>query len=189
MWFAGAVGGLTLAQYGFMRTLGWDPLQASTLDWPSGLSLGPDGWMMTFTFVLCGCLMAVFALGLRRALAGDHARRATALFFCAGLAMTLLAASTDPTLRNTSATWHGVLHDIAFVSLGLTLFPAMLLLGFAFRQDGYWRGLGTCTWVTIALAAPAFVLKGLAFYGFLAAVLVWSELSALRLYRWANNEA
>jgi hypothetical protein len=186
LWFAGAVLGLTRAQYDFMRWLGWDPLRAPTLDWPSGLSLGPYGWLMTATFLLSGGLMAVFALGLRRVLTGENARRATALFILAGLAMALLASPTDPTHRNTPATWHGVLHDAAFVMLGLALFAAMFLLGFVFRRDESWHGLSAYTWGMLALAAPAFFLKGLAFYAFLAGILIWSVIVALRLLNLAN---
>ena len=40
---------LTTAQYGFMRSLGWDPIMRPTFDWPSGLSLGPLGSVMTGT--------------------------------------------------------------------------------------------------------------------------------------------
>ena len=32
---------LTVAQYGFMLGLGWKPLGASDVPWPSGLALGP----------------------------------------------------------------------------------------------------------------------------------------------------
>ena len=50
------------------------------------------------------------------------------------------------------STWHGRLHDLSFVLLGLTLMPAMLLLGFAFRQDKHWRSHSPYTWATMALA-------------------------------------
>jgi hypothetical protein len=59
--------------------------------------------------------------------------------------------------------------------------PAMILLGFAFRQDAHWGTLSPYTWITAALALPAFWLKGAAFYIFILAVLVWGEVIALRL--------
>lgn len=34
---------LTVAQYGFMRGLGWHPTGSSGVPWPSGLALGPYG--------------------------------------------------------------------------------------------------------------------------------------------------
>ncbi len=109
------------------------------------------------------------------------ARVGSTLFVFAGLFLATLAFTTDPTIRDTPATWHGQLHDLSFVLLGLTLFPAMIVLGFAFRQNEKWKNLSTYTWLTLALAAPAFALKGAAFYVFLLAILTWNEVVALRL--------
>ena len=47
--FALVVVTLTLLQYDFLRGLGWDPINAPTFDWPSGLALGPYGIVMTLT--------------------------------------------------------------------------------------------------------------------------------------------
>jgi hypothetical protein len=58
---------------------------------------------------------------------------------------------------------------------------AMTLFGFSFRRDVRWQGLFPYTWITVALALPAFWLKGAAFYGFMLAILVWSVAIALRL--------
>ena len=99
----------------------------------------------------------------------------------AGLALAGLAFTTDPTIRSTPATWHGQLHDLSFVILGLTLMPAMTLLGFAFQKDERWKNLSAYTWLTVALALPTFWLKGAAFYIFMLAVLMWSEAVALQL--------
>ena len=173
---------LTILKYDFLLSLGWHPLLAPTFDWPSGLALGEHGWIMTSTFILCGSMMIIFASGLcltlppvRPALIG------TLLLSLAGLAHMGLAFTTDPTLSSTPATWHGRLHDLSFVLLGLTLMPAMILLGFAFRKDDHWINLSRYTWITVALALPAFWLKGAAFYIFIAAVLAWSEVVAVQL--------
>ena len=99
----------------------------------------------------------------------------------AGLALAGLAFTTDPTIRSTPATWHGQLHDLSFVILGLTRMPAMTLLGFAFQKDERWKNLSAYTWLTVALALPTFWLKGAAFYIFMLAVLMWSEAVALQL--------
>lgn len=181
VFFAASTTALTLLQYDFMRSLGWDPLQAPTFDWPSGLSLGPYGLLMTSTFLLSGACMAVFALGLRSALTSHPGRLGGTLLALAGLALMGLAFTTDPTLRSTPATLHGGLHDLSFVVLGLMLMPAMISLGFAFRRGARWRNLAGYTWGTAGLAIPTFVLKGAAFYVFLLAVLVWSEVLAVRL--------
>src|SRR5512143_1108112 len=62
--FAGMVIWLTIVEYDFMRTLGWDGLLRPTLDWPSGLALGPCGGWMVATFLVCGLLMSAFAVSL-----------------------------------------------------------------------------------------------------------------------------
>ena len=175
--FAVVVAGLTVAQADFMRTLGWNPL-GPVIDWPSGLALGPYGWLMTATFFVCGALMAFFACGLKLAL---HEKPATSLLMIAGLAMMGLIFTTDPTLTTVTKTWHGLLHDSFFALLGLTMMPGMLLLGRVFRRHEQWKDLSLYTWITLALVIPSFWLKGLGFYLFLAAILTWSVVIALRL--------
>jgi hypothetical protein len=171
---------LTIVEYDFLLSLEWRPFQP--LDWPSGLALGPYGWIMTLTFVVSGLLMILFAYGLHQSLPRSRLKFFSTLAFAlAGVAMIGLSSSTDPTIRSTPATWHGRLHDLSFVVLGLALMMAMILFGFAFRQDARWKNLSLYTWITLALALPTFWLKGAAFYVFLLAILVWSEIVAFRL--------
>lgn len=174
---------LTILKYNFLLSLGWHPLRAPTFDWPSGLALGNYGWIMTGTFILSGLMMTLFASGLSLSLyPGRQARIGILLLALAGFALMCLAFTTDPTLTFTTRTWHGLLHDLSFVLLGLTLPSAMIFLGFAFREDGYWENLSCYTWITVALALPTFWLKGAAFYVFMFAVLIWCEVIAVRLY-------
>ena len=176
---------LTILKYDFLLSLGWHPLQAPTFDWPSGLALGDYGWVMTVTFILSGLMMIIFASGLRLSLPLVHtARIGTLLLALAGISLMGLAFTTDPTLTSTIRTWHGILHDASFVVLGLTLMPAMILLGFAFHKDEFWNNLSLYTWITVALALPTFWLKGAAFYVFMLAVLIWCEVIAVKLHRW-----
>ncbi|MEO5886675.1 MAG: DUF998 domain-containing protein [Anaerolineales bacterium] len=173
---------LTTLKYDFLLSLGWHPLHAPTFDWPSGLALGEHGWIMTVTFLISGFMMILFASGLRLSLPPvSPAWIGTVLLSLAGLALMGIAFTTDPTLRSTPATWHGRLHDLSFVLLGLTLMPAMIFLGFTFREHPYWNNLSRYTWITVALALPAFWLKGAAFYIFMLAVLIWCEVIAFRL--------
>lgn len=179
---------LTFVKYDFLISIGWHPINDPTFDWPSGLALGPYGWVMTATFIISGLLMSLFAYRLFLDLkSGFASRLGTLLFACAGIALAMLAFTTDPTIRDYSATWHGRLHDLSFVLLGLTLFPSMIILGFAFRNDDKWKSLTFYTWGTLAFAAPAFALKGAAFYVFLLAILVWNEVVALKLNHTENN--
>lgn len=175
--FAIVVTGLTIAEADFMRTLGWDPL-GRVIDWPSGLAMGPYGWLMTVTFFLCGAMMAFFAYGLKLAFKDGLA---TTLLMLAGFAMMGLVFTSQPTIGRTSYTWNGFLHDAFFVVLGATLMPGMLLLGRVFEKHEHWKDLSLYTWGTLALVIPTFWLKGIAFYVFLLAILVWSEIIAFRL--------
>lgn len=182
--FAFVVTILTIIKYDFLLSLGWHPLNAPTFDWPSGLALGDYGWIMTLTFILSGLMMTIFASGLRLSLPRLRVTFFSSLTLSlAGLALAGLAFTTDPTTLadSTPATWHGRLHDLSFVMLGLTLMPAMIAFGFAFRTTDHWMNLSFYTWITVALAFPAFWLKGAAFYVFMLAVLVWCEVVALSL--------
>lgn len=175
---------LTILQRDFMTSIGWK-LNAP-LDWPSGLALGPYGWIMTATFLLSGLLIIIFASGLRLRLPRLRlASISTWLLIAAGYGMIGLISPTDKTLdkelHGMPATWHGRLHDSSFVIIGVTLMPAMLLLGYIFLKDKRWKDLAVYTWITVALAVPTFWMKGFAFYIFLLAILVWCEVIAFRL--------
>ena len=61
---------LTVVEYDFMRIQGWEPLSVATVVWPSGLALGPYGYVMTAAFLVNGLLVGVFALGLGQTLPG-----------------------------------------------------------------------------------------------------------------------
>ena len=182
--FGGVVVTLTVLERDFMSTLGWDPLAAPTRDWPSGLALGPLGLVMTFTFIACGILLVIFALGLYRTY--REARGGTAasvLLACAGLAMSLLAFPTDPTYRRLPLTWHGTLHDAAFGLLGAALCLSLAAFGLAFRAQAKRRAIVLFSWATAALVVPSFAVKGIVFYAFLAAFLAWCEAAAIVLRR------
>ena len=181
--FAGVLVTLSFLEYGFMLTLGWNPLTAPTCDWPSGLALGPGGFVMTAAFPACGLLLVFFALGLRRGFRTARAgSTASILLALAGFAMCLLAFSTDPTNSAAPPTLHGLIHDAAFAVLGCTLLASLAAFGFAFRSRGKWT-TAIFSWVTAALMVPSFTEKGIVFYFFLAAFLAWCEAAAVQLLR------
>lgn len=180
--FAVVLATLTFVEYDFLLSLGWHPINDPTFDWPSGLALGRYGWIMTATFIISGSIMTLFAVRLFLDLKRSRASQVgSTLMAFAGLFLAALAFTTDPTIRDYPSTWHGRLHDLSFVFLGLTLFPAMIVLGFAFRADERWKNLAVYTWATLALAGPAFFIKGAAFYVFLFAILLWNAIAAFRL--------
>jgi hypothetical protein len=94
-----------------------------------------------------------------------------------------LAFTTDRTIAPSLVTWHGQLHDLSFVGLGLLLVPAMIMLALAFRELEGWRQQSPFTWITVALAIPTFAVKGIIFYAFLGAMLTWSEVIAAQLWK------
>jgi hypothetical protein len=180
----GTIVGLTLTQYTFMRGLRWHPLYAPTSDWPSGLALGPYGLLMVAAFICAGLLLPIFALGLHRVLGASSVWRGGCGFLVlGGLAMMLLGFKIDPTYANTPRTIHGMVHDLAFGLLGLSFTLALVGLWRRFACQPRWQGHARYTLLTAMLVVPAFALKGLLFYLFLANTLAWIELTAIRLWR------
>jgi hypothetical protein len=96
--FAVVVVFLTFAQLGFMLGLGWKPLGASDVPWPSTLALGPLGWLQVLNFAFFGLSLIVFALGLHRGVAssGRISWAGPAFLAIAGIALVLSAFKTDP---------------------------------------------------------------------------------------------
>ncbi len=179
---------LTIVERDFMTSIGWK--LRVPLDWPSGLALGPHGWIMTLTFAISGILIIIFAAGLRFSLPpGRLTTISIWLLALSGVGMMGLISPTDKTIRTTPKTWHGILHDSSFVVIGLTLMPAMILLGFVFRKDERWKNLAVYTWVTVALAIPTFWIKFFAFYFFLLAILIWCEVMAFRLLKITSSDS
>ncbi len=183
MLLGGTITTLTIVQRDFLCSLGWHPINAPTTDWPSGLALGPYGAAMTGTFIVSGGLLALFALGLHQAIDRAEDRTGPVLLVVAGGATMLLAFRTDPSIGSTGRTVVGVIHDVAFGILGVSLLGALFTLARRFRQDPYWRGHALYTVVTALIVAPAFWFKGLMFYVFLMNILLWFELTAWRLWR------
>ncbi len=184
----GAIATLTYAEYDFLRGLGWHPILAPTHDWPSGLALGPFGWIMIGAFLASGAAMFLFARAIRLAFA-SHGRLIGALFSGSALALLLLAAPTDPTNTTITPTLFGMLHDAAFVILGLTFFPGLITTAVAAWRDPDWHWLTLLTFVVAGLSAPAFLLKGFWFYFFLIGALGWIGIVATQLWRLAHQEA
>jgi hypothetical protein len=178
---------LTIIESDYMTSIGWK-LRAP-LDWPSGLALGPYGWIMTLTFIISGLLIILFAVGFGLSLPRiPLATISIWLLVFAGIGMVGLISPTDKTMDRPLRTWHGILHDSSFVVIGLTLMPAMFLLGFVFLKEERWKNLAVYTWITVALAIPTFWMKGFAFYFFLLAILIWCEVMAFRLKSFIPKE-
>jgi hypothetical protein len=179
--FGGMLVILSVAEYDFMRSLRWHPLYAPTVDWPSGLALGPLGGWMIATFIIGGLLLMLFALSLWQLFPASLGPK---LLLVTGIALMMLSFLTDPTFRSDPAvTWHGVLHDTAYALLGLSLLPGFFLMARAFGRQPGWQVYSRLTWLILALTVPTFIIKGIAFYIFLSSVLIWYELVAIQIWR------
>lgn len=177
LWLGGTILVLSIAQYDFMRGLRWHPLIAPEIDWPSGLALGPYGGWMTFAFIFSGVCLFIFAQGMRRLLGDTRRSRFSFYLLCgASVGLLLLAFPTDPTFRNTPATWPGRIHDGAFALLGLCLLPSFLLMASQLRHQRHrphWQAIANGAIIVALTLIPAFLLKGIFFYLFLIASLGW----------------
>lgn len=178
--FAAVLAALTALQYDFMLGMGWRPLRDPAGAWPSGLALGPHGWAMDLGFLVSGSLLVVFALGLHRALPRGP-KAGPVLLSLAGVAMALLASETDPIRRTGPRSWHGLIHDAAFVVFALAMILALLALWRRMRRARGWSRHARLTLATAALCAACLVLPGVAYYGFVVAALAWIEATSIRL--------
>lgn len=180
--FAATLVFLTAIQYGFMLSIGWRPIADPGGAWPSGLALGPHGWIMNVSFILSGALLMVFAVGLRRRLRGEP-NIGPALLFASGAAMALMSFETDPILREGPRSFHGWIHDISFIVFAISLLASMFFLWNGFRKDAAWRSHARYTLATGIMAIVCLVLPGVAYYLFIAVLLAWIFTTAMRLRR------
>jgi Protein of unknown function (DUF998) len=182
---------LTLAEYGFMVGLGWDPIGASDVPWPSALALGPLGWLQVLNFVFFGLTLIVFALGLHRGVAalGRGSWIGTAFLVLAGVALVLAGFKTDPHLSEGPQTWHGLIHGLAFILLLVSMLLSLFFWWWRLRRDPPWRGFDMYTLITAILYVVLLFVSAWqwGFYLFLAVILAWIEVMALRLRSVAAN--
>ncbi len=174
---------LTAVQYDFMVEIGWQPLEDPANAWPSGLALGPYGWMQVLNFVVSGLLLMFLAVGLHLGVDGRDSRIGPILLFVAGAAMALMAFETDPILREGPRTLHGWIHDLAFAHFVLALLPSFFFLWRRFRKDAPWRSHSRYTLATGVIATLSIFVPGVAYYLFIIVTLTWMEVTAVRLLR------
>jgi hypothetical protein len=181
--FGTALLALSSLQYDFMLRIGWRPLADPAGAWPSGLALGPYGPVQVANFVVSGLLLALFAVGLHLGVTeGRGSPRGTGLLVVAGVSMALMGFETDPIRRVGHRSIHGLIHDAAFVLFVFTFLAALFLLWWSFRAHTLWRYHARYTLTTGILAIVLLLLPGVAYYLFIATVLAWIEVSAIRLW-------
>ena len=176
---------LTVHEYDFLTSLGWDPVRRSGIGWPSILALADTGWVLTATLASCGVLGVAFAVGLYRS------TRSVAAALLVGLlsaAVGLEAFTTDPPTSLAPSTWHGDIHKAVYPLLVVLAVAAPAAVGRALWAELRWRGYGAYSFMTTALLAATLTLQAPARFGqvleylFFGALLLWLEVVALRLW-------
>jgi Protein of unknown function (DUF998) len=179
---------LTAAQYDFMIGIGWRPLEDPAGAWPSGLALGPYGWVQVLNFVVSGLLLMLLAVGLHCGVTSGHRLRiGTTLLLISGAAMALMGFNTDPILRVGPRTLHGLVHDLAFALFVVSLLSSLFLLWWGLRRDVPWQGHARYTLATGVIATLLLSLPGVAYYLFIAVILAWMEVTAIQLWRFSRG--
>jgi Protein of unknown function (DUF998) len=183
--FAVVVIFLTLAQYDFMLGLGWKPVGASDVPWPSALALGPVGWLQVLNFVFFGLTLILFALGLDRGVAssGRLSWAAPALLVVSGVALVLATFKTDPHIMQGPQTWHGAIHLLAFLLLVLSFLLSLFFWWRRLSRDTRWHAYATYTLITALIYLVLLLASSWqwAFYLYLINVLAWVGAMALKL--------
>ena len=174
---------LTLLEYDFMRGLGWHPLRESNFPWPSGLALGPYGWLQVANFILFGFLLILFAIGLHRELRARKWEVAgPVLLMVAGVASILCGFKTDADLAIAPQTISSWIHTVAFFILLGSLIPSFFFFWRLLRNNPSWRGYDWYALISGVLALITFFLPQVGFYISLIIMLMWIEVMALRLW-------
>jgi len=128
----------------------------------STLSLSDQGWTQIVNFHLFGLLTLCFAAGLKRVLKSGLASSAGPILFAIVGAALILAGIfvTDPCLGYpvpTSAhlpdSLHGTIHNLAALTVFLTIPAICFVMGRRFAKDPAWR-----TWSRLSMIAGSLVL-------------------------------
>jgi len=184
--FVGATVIVTLVDKGFVDDSEWSAVHRSEVGWPSVVMLGPNGGIVIAALVICGALIVGFASALWTIV--SHApllRVAAVLLGAAGLALCLVAFRQDPLGFEGPASWHDRIHNAAYPVIPIAGTAAAGLVWAGARRRPSWRGMARISLLTVAVAAPAFILTGvaaiaqLARYPLFGSLLVWMEALAI----------
>jgi hypothetical protein len=174
VWLLGALS-MSRLERGFMDGLGWDV-------WPSGLALGPWGWIQIVVFLAFAVALIAYAWTLVRIPLPRVSRWGSRILLVGAVISPLLAFRTDPPGHGT--TWHGALHATGYLAMMLgILVSLMLVLPVAIRRAGPRQ------WAVAALALlllpPAALMPeeaGAGQYLFFAVPMVLLSLESLLLW-------
>lgn len=128
--FLHGVVGICWVQRDFMAEFGWDRI-------PSGLALGPHGWLQVVDFIVFGVLLLAFARAVEAVPARDRWDRAAhVLVGVAGVAAVFLAFKDD---AEGASTWHGAVHGAAYLTWLAAIVVSYPLTWRRLRAHSPWR--------------------------------------------------
>lgn len=180
---------LTWFKYDYMVGLGWSLTEehAADISYPSGLALGPFGWVQSANFLLAGLLALVLLAGLRSQFSGRWSGRlATILLSIFGVAGLLNAIPMS--MPGDGPTVWDLLHAIGFFMTMVGGIFGILAAGLALRRNPAWRGwwlYSVLTTVGLLLAFFNFIgMPGYtSFYVVLVLLFGWFGVIGVRLYQ------
>jgi hypothetical membrane protein len=162
----------------------------------SELAIGAGGWIQIASFVVTGCLMTAFAVGLHRTMEPQHSRatdtrdpagwgpRLIALY---GLSLIVAGLFVTDPVRSPSTTVHGNVHLLASLVVFGGLTAACFVLGRRFPERGwrvYSRAVGVVVPIFfIATGAGPSSLSGLLQRVAILAGWTWVAAVSMRAYR------
>lgn len=133
---------------------GYSPIRQPISD----LELGPLGWTQSLTFVICGLLFLIAAVGAYQALASIlgkvRSRISLMLMILSGCGLVLGGLFTEGVSGHPVA-WHDFLHILGFHLLFDLLSIALLVIGSGLLKKVGWRGFG---WYSLATGLLALLL-------------------------------
>jgi ABC-type sugar transport system permease subunit len=175
---------ITVLEWDFLHRLGWHLVEDSSIVYPSATAMGPYGWLHTVNSLQVGLSIIATAIGLSRT---TGARVGAGFVFLGGLGMVLSMFTTDGT-SDQPTTWHGVIHDLAYLLLLFSTLLGAVVLAVQLRNQARWRRVARAAIaVPIVIIATFFLAGGLKQAGGLLSILGllvifgWYELLALRL--------
>lgn len=179
-------------QWDFLHERGWRVFDHGDVTWPSGTALGPHGYLQVVNFVVFGLALLALGVALTRSL---QSRRNVGAWLVGlmGVALLLSAIRIDHPSAfggegSSPETWNGVVHAVGFVLLLLATLASMITLGFQFRRDPRWAdhawvSFGAAIALPLAFLGVSAINGAVGFYLFLAILLAWVVVLALRASR------
>ena len=167
-------------------------------DYISELAIGRFGYVQTVAFIVLGLGSLALALGVRGATRGSWGSRPGSLLLGLFGVSVLLAGifptdAVDAAGRVHSPTTAGTIHIVVSLLAFVSVMAGMFLLSRTFKRDARWRSVWSYSLVLAFAALITFFLNGdgrwtgLYQRAFIATILLWQILTAIRLHYIASK--